>query len=644
VLEGRDLAVGMVVLAVVLGACALPAWVVVARGMPWLRGEARALALGVAFTAAVVGVHLVPGALGVFVPGAVVIVALAAAGLVAWRVRGASADADATDRERIPWWAWAAPLVLAGCALALLRDLAGAPVTSIDAQNFQVPIVARWIQGDSLWGLHQFIADYSNATYPQNGNLLVAAVMLPFDSAFLARLVAAPYWAMAALGVYAIARELNAPKPGAMLAGTAFAALPVMAKAGLEGVQTDAPMLACLAAGVLFLLRHHRTGERRELIVAGVALGLAFGTKWYAVTGVAAILAVWLAGRRRLWPDAGVVIGLIAAAGGFWMLRNLVEAGNPMFPQPLGPFPAPPDPLREQGGFTLAHYAFDFDVWRTYLKPAFAQSFGWTGAILTAAALLAAGLRPKGPVRAVAIGALVLAALYAVTPYSAFGPEGRPVLAAASTRYGLPALMGAAVLAAWATRNPRLRLGLHVLLAAAVLDGVNRAFELGAGKVIGGCVAALLLGLAAVRLPRRAVAAATLAGALLLVPMVAHRANRQGFGQFDPALAWIEANAPSGHRIGLAGVWTPGGVSPVLPAFGPRLGNRVAYAGPFVEHMLRTYADQPAFTAGTRSFDLLVVGLTPPARELGWAQAAGFTEVVRSERLVLLRRAIVGRR
>ena len=83
----------------------------------------------------------------------------------------------------------------------LLRDLAGAPITSIDAQNFQVPIVARWLQGDSLWGLHQFIADYSNATYPQNGNLLVAVVMLPFDSAFLARLVAAPYWALAGVGV-----------------------------------------------------------------------------------------------------------------------------------------------------------------------------------------------------------------------------------------------------------------------------------------------------------------------------------------------------------------------------------------------------------------------------------------------------------
>jgi hypothetical protein len=634
----------MVVLGVVLGACAWVAWVVVQRGLPWLRGEVRLLALAVVFTAAVVGVHLVPGALGVLVPGTVVVMALVAAAGASWLVRPASSGAGDAERDRVPWWAWAAPVLLGGCALALLRDLAGAPVTSIDAQNFQVPIVARWLQGDSLWGLHQFIADYSNATYPQNGNLLVAAVMLPFDSPFLARLVAAPYWAMAGLAIYAVAREVEAPKASAVLAGTAFAAVPVMARSGLEGVQTDAPMLACLAAGVLFLLRHHRTGERRELIVAGLALGLAFGTKWYAVTGVAAVLLVWMVARRRIWPDAGLAAALIAAAGGFWMVRNLVDAGNPMFPQPLGPFPAPPDPLREQGGFTLAHYAFDFDVWRTYLRPAFAETFGWTGAILAALAVLAATLKPAGPARAIAAGSLLLAALYVITPYSAFGPEGRPVLAAASTRYGLPALMGAAVLAAWATRNPRLRTALQVLLALAVLDGVRRAFDLGAAKVIGGCVAAAAIALLAARIPRRALLAATVAAAAIALPMVAQRANRQGFGQFDPTLAWIEKNAPSGHRIGLAGVWSPDGVSPVLAAFGPRLGNEVAYVGPFREHMLRTHENAPAFAAGAKRFDLLVVGLTPPASELRWAQQAGFVSVARSSRLVLLQRSTVASR
>jgi hypothetical protein len=621
-LSTGDVAVGLALLALVLGSCAWIAWLVVERWLPWLNGLPRVLTLGVCVVAAMVLVHLLPGALGLFLPGVVAVLAVLLA-LAVWRwlpqdprVRPAEGGAA--------WWEWAPAVVAGGCALALLRELAGAPITSIDAQNFQVPIVARWIQTDSLWGLHQFIADYSNATYPQNGNLLVAAVMLSFDSSFLARLVAAPSWALAGLGGPAGAREVGAPRAAAALAGGAFALVPVMAAAGLEGVQTDPPMLAMFAAGVLFLLRHARTGERRELVLAGVALGLAFGTKWYAVTTVFAVLVIWLVARRRErpWRDAAVLVALIALAGGFWMLRNLVEASNPMFPQPLGPFPAPPDPLRAQGGFTLAHYLFDWDVWRTYLWPSFRETFGTPGLLLLGAGVLAAAMRPRGAALAVLIGAVVLAGLYFVTPYSAFGPEGRPVLAAASTRYGLPALMGFAVLAAWIGRRA------VPVLVIALLAGVGEAFDIGLGKLLVGMLMAAVL----VVLPRRALPAVAVVGLVALVLVSASRSNDQGYGQFDPTLAWIERHAPSGARIGVAGVWSTEAVSPVLPAFGPRLGNRVEYVGEFREHMLRRYRSPEALARGLAGLDLLLVGAGSVE-----AQWSGWSEVARSDRLVLLR-------
>ena len=632
VLEARDVVVGTVLLALVTGGCGLMAWVVVARRLPWLDGAPRVLAVATALTAAVVGVHLLPGMVGLLVPAAPAVLAVAL-GLAARRWPGAG-EGEREAGRRAPWWAWSPAVLLGGCALMFLREVTGAPITSIDAQNFQVSIPARWIQNESVWGLHQFIADYSNATYPQNGNLLLTAVMLPFDSAFLARLVAAPYWALSGVAVYAIAREIGAPRAAAPIAGAAFAAVPVMVRSGLEGAQTDAPMLACLGAGVLFLLRHHRTGRLPELVLAGVALGLAFGTKWYAVPGVAALLVVWLVARRRERPlrDLGIVVALVAAAGGFWMLRNLVETRNPLFPQPLGPFPAPPDPLRELGGFTLLHYATDFDVWNTYLRPAFAATFGTTGLLLAGGALLAALMRPRGPVLAVLAGTLVLTALYVVTPYGAFGPEGRPVLAAASTRYGLPALMGAAVLTAWLA--DRHRPAVCALLAIAALSGARDAFELSFPEVVAGAVGVAVLA----ALPRRALPPVAAAAALLVVAVSADRADDQGYGQFDPTLAWIARNAPAGHDVGLAGVWSADGVSPVLAAFGPRLGNEVAYVGPFDEHMLRRHTIPPGFTRHLQKFDLLVVGLTPPAREREWAREAGWSEVARSDRLVLLRR------
>lgn len=635
-----------------LGACALVAWRVERRFLPTLTGAPRALALALVFSAALIGVHLLPGLAGAFTSLGVLVTALVAGAVALALVPRTRGPAPAAGGEGVGRVAAAVAFLVAGCAVALVRDLAGAPITSIDAQNFQVPVIARWLQDDSLWGLHQFVPDYSNATYPMHGNLLVAAFVLPFESAFLARLVAVPYWGLAALAAYAGARELGAPRSSAVLAGASLAALPVSIRAGLEGVQTDLPMLAFMGAGVVFLLRHARTRATSELVLAGVGLGLAFGTKWYAVTAVAAIVVVWaLARRRRIrLPELAWLAGTIALVGGVWLLRNWIETGNPLFPQPLGPFDAPPDPLRDSGGFTLADYALDFGVWERYLVPAFASSFGWTGAALAAGTVLAAARRPRLAVLAVLAATIALAGLYAVTPYSAFGPEGRPVLAGASTRYALPALLGAALLTAWALGRlrGRSRLAGELLLAVAVVDGLRRGFsDLSTAKAIGGALVAAGLTWAALSLrvrPRPAAAAAVVVaiGLLVAVDATRRRANDAGYGRFDPTLAWIEAEAPAGKRVGLAGTWSTEAVSPVLPAFGPRLANDVRYVGEFREGMLRSLADRPReFRAALRGLDLLIVGRGAPPRpaviEEAHARAAGWVPVVASERLSLWR-------
>jgi hypothetical protein len=297
-------------------------------------------------------------------------------------------------------------------------------------------------------------------------------------------------------------------------------------------------------------------------------------------------------------------------------------------------FDAPEDPLRERGGFTIAHYLTDGTVWRDYLWPAFRLAFGVGGAALAAGAI--AGAR-RTPVLAVA--AVVLVAVYFVTPYSAFGPEGRPVLAGASTRYALPALMACAVVAAhvrWAAP----------VLAVGALDGLRRGFDLPAEKVVLGVAAALVLLVVARALasrPRVALAAAALA-VVALAAVARERANTQGYGRLDPTLAAIEQRAPSGHDVGVAGVWSPEGVAPVLPAFGPRLGNRVEYVGAFRDGMLRAYTREADFARAARRFDLIVLGRGIPPRphvpEQDWAASAGFLPIAISPRLLLLARGV----
>jgi hypothetical protein len=244
-----------------------------------------------------------------------------------------------------------------------------------------------------------------------------------------------------------------------------------------------------------------------------------------------------------------------------------------------------------------------------------------------------------------------LAVAYAVTPYSAQGPDGLPVQVGANTRYGVPALLVAAALCAVAAgRLGRLRPPAEAIGALLALDGVRRAFHV-PGHTIATTIVILALLLSA------AWALRALAMRRRLAPLAAAIVLVVGFGvarrldthldhtawQADPALAWVREHAGGGQRIGLAGRWpTDGGVAPVLPAFGDRLSNRVTYIGPFERHMLRQYSSAAPFLARLRRdrIGLLILGrgyprAVPQTREERWARAAGMHLVARSNRFTL---------
>ena len=96
----------------------------------------------------------------------------------------------------------------------------------------------------------------------------------------------------------------------------------------------------------------------------------------------------------------------------------------------------------------------------------------------------------------------------------------------------------------------------------------------------------------------------------------------------------------------LANVWSNAGLAPVLPAFGPRLENRVSYVGPFQRHLLGQYTSQATFAGALRrgGYQFLLVGLgfpTPQAEVVdeAWARAAGYRQIAGSPRLALFARA-----
>jgi hypothetical protein len=677
------------------GAVAAASVIVVRRTRPELRGSPRLLALAIAATCALLAVHLAPLALGVLSKGSVVVAAAVALGatlLLPRRSAGATAGrSESWWREEDPGLLALAVLGLLGVTAYVLAYTAGHLTTAvhdIDPMAIHLPGVARWIQSGSVWEINQFVPDQAHGNYPNNGDVLLLTTMLPWDNDFLVRFTIIPFLAVAGLSAYGIGRELGARRSASLLFAAVALATPAVLHPALYQAMPDAMMLAMFGSGAYFLLRHSRTARRGDLVLAGLGLGLAFGTKWYGVTTVAVIAVTWTAARalatrrRKGWlaplaRDLSLLVAAIALSGGFWLIRNLVESGNPVFPVEvvvLGVtlFDAPYDWVRAAAGFTIVDYAFEPHIWRRYYFNAFERTLGLPTVLvlLGAAAAVVQAVRARpfawtpaaARIAAGAAAVVLIGVAYVVTPYSALGAEGIPSQVDANTRYMTPALPLAAGLAALALSRLRPQVARVVALAAlvAILHGLARTGRLPvvdaaaalAGLALPGALLAWLArGGGERRLLRAGGRGAVLLGAaaLLIAAAACGRAIEQGFadGRYadeDAVIDWINEEAPAGHRIGIVGGWTLSGIAPSYPAFGPRFENRVAYVGPFIDGMLRNYGNRASFLRGLRRgrYELLVVGrgflrALPEVPHERWVRSVGWREVARSDRQTLYR-------
>lgn len=672
-------------------------WLIQRRFLAHLRGSVAVLAYSLVATTGLIAVYLLPGLVALLYRGAVAITSLLLLAAVACASRGARPSDGASgepgqeppaDSGGRPAW------VLAGVAVALLVLYALAfliargtqAVTAIDALTFDVPGIVRWIQEGTIWPVHQYWYGWGLGNYPMNGELIALSVMLPFHTDAWLRFVSVPYLALSGIGVYALARELGARSTLAVSFGATFAATPSSLLTALDFEKPDPIMVATFTAAAVFALRHLRTRARSDLVLAAVGIGIGFGTKWYGVSYGAVAVVFWLGALLvSRWPlravvrCAGIVVGVIAAVGGFWLLRNTIQSGSPLFPAKVALFgvtifDAPPDRVRQQIGFPILHYAHSgAGVWRPLILPALRDAFGLPGILAVAgvaAALVVNLVRRVAPshaartdwrVAGLALLALVLLAVYAATPYTAQGADGHP-LVQAGVRYGLPPLALASAVAAWAGgRTPRIALIVQLACIAAVVDGIAHVDNLGfvpylrhivePGRVAAAVLVIALVCAVVLTLRWRAPSRPALAGLVAAVAVALavggglqqDHYQRHRYAAIDPTIDWLDAHAPTGRHVAIGGRGIPSALAPfpLLPFSGPRFGNRVELIGPVRRDLLYYPGGRGEFArqVEARRYDTLLI-LRRPARprapELAWSRALGFVPVAQSPSAVLL--------
>jgi hypothetical protein len=457
----------------------------------WSGASARLAEVVLGLSLLVVTAELV-GVVGLYRPGWVLLAAIVVGFGIGWALRvprrGLELPSPAVAPMALAVAVAAGLLVAAHWAMPTQTGLdIGMYLPNTTWQN--APFAARFVQDHQVGALH--FTEVLNLTvwfYPQNSELLHSVGILFLGTDFLSPLLNIGWMALCLLAAWVFARAYGGGaiavlgmalvldanmlllyQPGDakndtmglffFLASAAIlvnADVQARAAAGavrpIAGGAADAgtaPRGFYSGAGVRPMLS---TGA---LIVAGLAAGLALGTKLnllapfaFLTLGVIAVSAGYRWRATWIWVVSSLV------TGGFWFARNLVNAGNPLPWIDKGPLPGPDQlDINIRHPANVAHYLLppDGGVIRHHLIPGLHDSFGDLWPLVLVAViggfLLAIFHGRSSIIRMLGVVALLSGLAYLVTPLTAAGPEGDPTAFTTNLRYASPAIgLGAMLL------------------------------------------------------------------------------------------------------------------------------------------------------------------------------------------------------
>jgi predicted membrane channel-forming protein YqfA (hemolysin III family) len=607
---------GAAQLAVLAAGFGLAAYWLRARLLPGWRGAPARLVEAIVAVALVTVVSEVLGTFGLLYAGALLICAVLVA-LAARYVPTASGGGQTARGGELGLWAALVAIVVVAIVVfdwaVTTKHALDTGIFNFDSLWYHMPFSASIFQSHSTTGMDHVETVFVNWFYPQNSELLHAVGMLMTGRDTLSLFINFGWLAVAFLAAYCVGRPYGRGIP-VVIAAAILAGCHTLVVREPGAAKNDLMAAALLLAGIAILIEawNAHPEDRRvlygwPLAAAGLAVGLAAGTKVtvLALAGALSIAVLVLAPVGRRWKAAGWWFVPALVGGGYWYLRNLIVAGNPI-PQvtKLGPISLPhPDRLQEgRPNFAITHYATDTGVWHHYFSPGLHSAFGalWPLVVVgaLAACLFAIFAGRDKLVRWLGGVALFGLLAYLFTPLGAAGVQGEPTGFAINVRFVIPALLAALVLVPLPRflDAPKRQWGLIALLAVVflvtdrpdhALHDKARVFAL-AFVIVFVFVPTLIWLARRDGLPTRAMAgglaALAVASIALGYPVERHYLNHRfanvsaetsvpGMG-LDKAYAWSRGIHDS--RIGLVG--TTAGFAG-YGFYGPDISNHVLYLG-----------------------------------------------------------------
>ncbi|MEM7352746.1 MAG: hypothetical protein AAF657_18270, partial [Acidobacteriota bacterium] len=234
-----------------------------------------------------------------------------------------------------------------GTAVLVVLDLCAylpAPPIDWDAMTYHLYLPARWLQEGRIFHVPTVFSDNAAAFAPQNGALFFAWQMALSGRDAVVNVSQLVCLALLGLALYRACRVLGADRRAAALAALTLPWLEPIRRWTFSA-NVDVFLHTFAFAALTWQLLYLRRPERPTAVLAGLASGLAMGTKALGLPLIAlqSIPLCCTALRRRRPVDLVLFVVSSTAAGGWWYLRNAWHYGNPLFPiqVSLGPIELP---------------------------------------------------------------------------------------------------------------------------------------------------------------------------------------------------------------------------------------------------------------------------------------------------------------